>query len=1050
MPVGATSSAAGRKPKKMIVGYRHKLLTSTLLIGAAMLATPAVAQDATNTPGAQATDPEAVVEDETTNDVPVANTNEGSETEEVVVTGTLFRTTTSATVSPITVVTAESLEQRGINTVQEGIQQLASNNGPALTNSFTANGAFAAGASAVSLRGLSTNSTLVLFDGQRVAYYPLADDGSRNFVDLNTIPDDIVDRIEVLRDGASSTYGADAIAGVVNIITKRQIEGISGRAEAGISEDGNAANQRVSLTAGIGDLAERGFNAYLSGFYFNQDAIYNRDLPYPFNTDDQSRICFEDNCGPNNIQNSRDPVTGQFNGFDIPYDLYVRPYNGANTTPVAGSRFQLLNPNAGCRYGSGPVNPTAAELALPGNAVLPTTLCPVDLTETFGVASPNIERFGASGRVTVSLGDDSEAFFMVNFQQSTADYTGFPPIIRAQANAGILFRPFSTAFGPAANLAPGSFALSLPVYVCPNAVGSASGLNTGCTDAAGNPVAGATLNPNNPFAAQGQVARILGRPITDPTYNETRSRVYRAAGGIAGTIFDDVDYRVDVTATHNDLRRTQRGYVYIANLLTSIAQGTFNFVNPEQNSQDILDFVSPDNITDASSDLYAVQASLSKSLFELPGGPLQLGGGVAVRYESVDAPSGNPDTNGPTQRFFTLNAFGTSGSRTVYSAFAEVNAPILEQLEVNASGRYDDYSSGQSNFSPKIGAKFTPIRQVALRATYSRGFRIPAFGESNALPTTGFVNTSAGNFNDTFLAQYGCSVATFSSCPAYIRANSYGLTTLASPDLEPEKSRSITLGAILNPIRNFTFTVDYFDIKKTGAITQPSNAPALQAYYSGQAIPEGYNVIPGAASLDFPNATPIIGFIESQLVNANTIRARGLDFAANLRVPINDQISFSSSAEASRILELSTTFPDGTKERYEGTLGNFNLTAGSGTPKWHGSWQNTLDVGKFSLTGTAQYFGGYDLSAEDQGTEQGDCGLNPGYVPCRVGAYITLDMVGRVEVNENFTFYVNVLNVLNDLPDVDPVTYGAHLYNPVQGGTGVFGRQFRAGARFRF
>ena len=117
-------------------------------------------------------------------------------------------------------ITAENLDVRGINTVQAGIQALSSNNGPALTNSFTANGAFASGASSVSLRGLSTNSTLVLFDGLRAAYYPLSDDGTRNFVDLNTIPDDIVDRVEVLRDGASSSYGADAIAGVVNIITR--------------------------------------------------------------------------------------------------------------------------------------------------------------------------------------------------------------------------------------------------------------------------------------------------------------------------------------------------------------------------------------------------------------------------------------------------------------------------------------------------------------------------------------------------------------------------------------------------------------------------------------------------------------------------------------------------------------------------------------------------------------------------------------------------------------------------------------------------------------
>jgi iron complex outermembrane receptor protein len=84
----------------------------------------------------------------------------------------------------------------------------------------------------------TTSSTLVLFDGMRAAYYPLSDDGTRNFVDLNTIQDDVVERVEVLRDGASSIYGADAIAGVVNIITKRQHQGMDGRAEYGVSERG--------------------------------------------------------------------------------------------------------------------------------------------------------------------------------------------------------------------------------------------------------------------------------------------------------------------------------------------------------------------------------------------------------------------------------------------------------------------------------------------------------------------------------------------------------------------------------------------------------------------------------------------------------------------------------------------------------------------------------------------------------------------------------------------------------------------------------------------
>jgi iron complex outermembrane receptor protein len=92
----------------------------------------------------------------------------------IVVTGSILRRTDTETPSPVTTVTVETLDQRGISTVQDGLQQLAANNGPALTNSFSANGAFAAGASAISLRGLSTNSSLVIFDGLRAAYYPLA------------------------------------------------------------------------------------------------------------------------------------------------------------------------------------------------------------------------------------------------------------------------------------------------------------------------------------------------------------------------------------------------------------------------------------------------------------------------------------------------------------------------------------------------------------------------------------------------------------------------------------------------------------------------------------------------------------------------------------------------------------------------------------------------------------------------------------------------------------------------------------------------------------
>jgi iron complex outermembrane recepter protein len=997
---------------KTHISLRGGTALSALVLAGALFAAPAYAQDVPTAAENAETQAEAGRQ------LPSA-TGEDEGTE-VVVTGSLLRTQ-GATPSPVTVLTADNLDQRGISTVQDAIQKLSSNNGPALTNSFSANGAFAGGASSVSLRGMTTNSTLVLFDGLRAAYYPLADDATRNFVDLNTIPDDIVDRIEVLRDGASSSYGADAIAGVVNIITKRSVTGLSARAEAGISESGIAANQRLSLTMGTGDLDRDGYNAYVSGFYYRSEMVRAKDVGYPYNSDDLTGL-----GGPNNTINPE-----SFAANNAGPNFYVRPADATSNAAVDGTRYQLLG--SGCANGTG-IPTTAAEVG--ENPLVPSLLCQVDQQRQYGIIAPEIERFGLSTRFTATIGDSSEAYLAVNFQQSKSSYTGFPTVIRAAGQPGILYPGFSTA-SASASAAPGSFELSLPVYVC------AARVNCDANNG--------TLNPNNPFAAAvgGQNALLVGTLPDTITGNSTRSRVYRAAAGIHGTVFGDWDYRFDVTAMHTDLRRSQTGQVYIQNLLNVIADGSYNFINPSANSQAIRDYLTPENITDASSDLYQAQLSLSKSLFDLPGGPLQLAVGGSVFYEAVDAPSANPDTFGPTQRYLRINAFGTKGDRTVASGFAELDAPIFDQLTLNLSGRYDNYSSGQDYFSPKVGAKFTPIKQVAIRGTWSKGFRVPSFGEANALPTTGYVSNTAGIFTDAFLGQYGCSVATFSTCPTYIRTGSYGQTTIASPNLDPEKSRSITAGILFEPIRNVSFTVDYFNIKKTGAITQPSNAPALEAYYSGQAIPAGYTVIADAPDPAFAGATPRIAFIQSQLINANTIRSEGIDFGANARFDFGG-VRWTSNLDATLMLELSTTFPDGTRETYVDTAGNYNLTAGSGTFRWRGNWQNTFEFGDVALTGTVNYTSGYDLSAMDQGNAYKDCGLAPGFTGCRVKSYITFDTNVSFKATDNFTFYVNALNLFDRLPPYDPVTYGAYLYNPVQGGDGIYGRMFRAGAKFNF
>ena len=992
-------------------------LPALALLGAGMYAVPAFAQDTTAST--------TVAQDQA----------EQSPGEDIVITGSIL---SNAVPSPVTSLTIENLDQRGISTIQESIQRLAANNGPALTNSFTANGAFAAGASAVSLRGLTTNSTLVLFDGMRAAYYPLADDGTRNFVDLNTIPDDIVEKIDILRDGASSTYGADAIAGVVNIITKKNVQGVSGRAEAGISDRGDAAQYRMSLTAGFGDLDKNGINAYVSGFYYKQEMLKNADRPYPFDTDDFSKVCHDDTCGFNNIINGVQS-DGVMSGFGIATPFIVRPRNAATGGAIPGvsSRYQLLN---GCQ-GLPTYTLSPAELALPGNAAAPANgvVCQEDLTKQYGVITPQVERFGFSARVTARVGESSEAYAAFNFVQSSSFDSYIPATIRANAPAPFYYPRYSTS----ANVAyyGNNTILQLPVYVCPR------GTTAACTAANG------TLNPNNPFAAQGYTAAIAGRIPNLFEENYSRTRTYRGALGIRGPISDNWDYNVSATAMHVDLLRRYNGYVYIQHLLDVIADGSYNFVNPSANSQETLDYLAPEARATSTSDLFQADASLSGKLAELPGGPLQLAFGASVRYEAVDSPSINSDFNGGTERYFRLNGFAIKGDRTVYSLYSELNAPIIDQLTVNLAGRYDRYPNGIDNFSPKAGVIVKPFeRFLTLRGTYSRGFRIPSFGEANAtFPTTGYVTANRAIYTDYVLNQYGCSLATYTSCPTYLTGASYGATSISNPDLKPEKSRSFTGGIEIEPVRGVKLSVDYYNIRKTNVITTASNAAAIEAYYSGQPIPEGFVVVPDAPDVNNPTALPRIAFVQSPFINANTMKTSGLDFGLDADVALTDNIRFMTNAQATYILKLEMKFPDGHVERYDGTLGNFNLTAGSGTPKWKGTWTSALQFNdNFTLAGTLNYYDGYDLSAMDQGTEYKDCGLNDGSLPCRVKSYITFDLNAQVKVNDKFTLYANVQNLFDRMPPIDTVTYGAHGYNPIQGGEGIYGRYFKAGVKFGF
>jgi iron complex outermembrane receptor protein len=960
----------------------------------------------------------------------------------ILVTGTLFSRTDTETPSPVTVLSSETMAERGINTVAEAIQRIPANNAGTIQQGWNTGFNFASGANAPALRGLTVQSTLSIADGLRIAPYPLADDGQRNFVDLNTIPQAIVDRIEVLRDGASSTYGADAIAGVINVITKREIQGLHLNGSFGISQEGDAGEQRIDATWGYGDLNDQGFNFYVSGEYQKQDALWMRDRDYPFNTADWTNICSDSGstCMANLNWNGITPESGFFNAFiTIPGVTMVRPYQANGTTTAGGYTF--LNQAAGCR-GYEFIAPGTI-VAETGSTAFPQGICEVDVNHEFIMLQPEIERMGLSGRFTANVGDNAQVYAMVNWY-NTKTHAQFTPL-------GLNGTPTPPNNGAAA------YNVWLPDYVCPTGVGTISGQNTGCTAVNG------TVNPYNPYANTGLRTRAFLRMPGDRGRTvDTDTHTLRGVLGVDGSFGDDWNYSASFTASEVRLERNQGNYLIPQRIADLVARGQFNFADPQANGDEVWDYIAPLNSVDSTSKLWQAQATLAKDLFELPGGPLQAAVGGLYRQESIDAPSGNPGTLGNQyDRYYSINSVGTAGSRNVWSGFFEVNAPIVESFELNFSGRYDDYSTGQSNFSPKVGAKFTPIPEIAIRGTYSQGFRIPSFNESFGLPTTGYVTRTVNcTTYAAFCAAHGNN--------AYATGQyTLGLTQVGNPDLDPEESEAFTAGIIVEPIRNVSFTVDFWHIKVDGLITGvTSTAAAEDAYYANNGVVNipGITVLPGVPDPAFPGALPTLGFIQSSYTNQDSQTVSGIDFGINASFEVTPDITLRSVLDASYLAKYELKTDAGEVFRYEGTLSPCNVTSCSGAPEWRASWQNSVDFGETTLSLTAYYTDGYDTASLDFGGIKGDCQYNAdnhtstlifedGVTPvnCVQDAQWNADFNARHTINDKFTVYLDILNVFDIDANFDPsAAYGLFGFNPAWGGPNIMGRYFRLGAKVDF
>jgi iron complex outermembrane receptor protein len=649
---------------------------------------------------------------------------------------------------------------------------------------------------------------------------------------------------------------------------------------------------------------------------------------------------------------------------------------------------------------------------------------------------PDIRREGLSGRFTADVNDQVRVFAMANYYR-TETFASFTPI------------GFNGSLPPPNPAGLAAANVILPQYVCSTGVGTFNGENTGCTAANG------VLNPYNLYAGLGQRAQVLLRSPNGRTV-ATDSRAWRAVLGVEGGFGNDWNYTANVTASEVGLTRDQSNYLIPQRIWDVAARGSFNFADPYATPAEIWDYIAPTSSEYSPSRLWSVDTTLGKELIDLRGGALEVAFGVGYRNESITATSSNPaNPSAPYTRYYSINAVGTAGERDVTSAYFELSAPLFEQLELLASGRYDDYSTGQSNFSPKFGFKLTPIDMIAFRGTWSEGFRIPSFNEAFGLPTTGYVSRTVNcTTYAAFCASHGNNA--YATAPYNL-----GLTQTGDPTLDPEESESFTFGIVFEPLRAVSFTIDYWNIEVSNLITGVTNtAPVEAAYYANNGVVNipGYNVIPGTPDPAFPNALPVLGFVETAYANQDRQEVSGVDFGVNFSVPMGDTVRLNSYLDISHLNSYELITDSGSVLQYAGTLSPCNVTSCSGAPEDRASWQNTLVFGNTSVSLTAYYTAGYDTASIDFGGIEGDCLGNAANhistvtyadgtaVNCTQDEAWNADLTIRHEFGGKYTLYGDFLNVFDIEPDFDPsAAYSLYGYNPAWQGPNMVGRYFRVG-----
>ena len=708
---------------------------------------------------------------------PVA-AQEAAPMQRVEITGSSIKRIAREGALPLEIITRRQLEEQGIVNAEQLIATLNVNGNGSdnlASNADVTSGAQRGnnGASSANLRGQGSDNTLILLNGRRVATHGM----KASAVDLNSIPFAAVERVEVLKDGASAIYGTDAIGGVINFILKKDYKGLEAQAFTDVTEGGGGNIQRYQVTGGFGDLQEQGYNVLVAASTSENKALRGDQRDF-VNT-------FQPNRG-------------------LSPDTRGAPFANVFATTLGDTIFSRRS-NTGPTLPGGTQGYTGVSvLDLPGGAGCETVdgmgAYDEKLWDTASAA------FGCAydtGRAAVLQQPVKNSNFVARATFKVGGHQLFAEAVGSNTEVAKRFSPNQVSPGattfPASSFYPSTGPAYTEIFNQLVAVFPSIEANRGL-----------------PIAYRWRCMDCGNREIV------TESRAGRLQLGADGQL-GRFDYKAGLGRAISESESTLgEGYNYTGALATALGTGVINpFLKPgEQQSQAAVDLIR--STSAAGVVLYGgrtttttFDAALSGEVFKMGAGAVMAAVGVDVRKEEYKF---NGDLRAAAARPAILNApFDDINaidkvSRTIRALYAEVLIPVTKTLELTAAVRRDDYSDFGATVNPKVSFRYQPIEQLLFRGSYNEGFRAPSFSQL-------FAGLTESPYAGRDLADPAtCAAGRVDSTIAGCESVNPVIFTGGRASLGAETAKQGSIGVVFEPMPRFSASLDLWEIRKSDTI----------------------------------------------------------------------------------------------------------------------------------------------------------------------------------------------------------------------------------------